>query len=232
MRVRIRLPDASDRWEGANDVADIPDSEDADPGCGRGPFPRPQDDCARGQEVVHQAVSSPGSGGLRAMPGVGWTCMGTTIPLGKGEELSPADSWKAVRDARKALSDDDSCPSTKSPVHGAFAGSRGTPLLHRHQESGLAALEDFVGKRRTERARHVGLANRQARDQHGQHRAEESHVDVRHADLERMCHAGPVAVAQQLIAHVPVELERGNDGAVALEALNVALEVMKGLKVA
>ena len=52
---------------------------------------------------------------------------------------------------------------------------------------------------------------------------EEERIDVGHADLDRMGHAGPVGIAQQLVAHVERGLERGDAIEVAERASGLQL---------
>jgi hypothetical protein len=76
--------------------------------------------------------------------------------------------------------------------------------LHRRLEAGLGAVAQPGREHRRERA----LARAAGLDQQRRDLAQQRDVDERRAHLDRMGHARPVGVAQQLVAHVERGLQR------------------------
>src|SRR5580693_8850920 len=83
------------------------------------------------------------------------------------------------------------------------------PALDRRRKSGLGAPDDLVrhGGARRRRQQALSRRRRQCRKIR-RHRLQEGRIDERNAHFERMRHAGPIGIAQQLVAQIKARLER------------------------
>ena len=118
-------------------------------------------------------------------------------------------------------------PAAQTALARQIGGVFAQPVAHRHRKAGLPARGDGVGERVGHRVRQLRLGWRVAAGQQGGERADHGDIGKRHADLDTMGHAGPVGIAQQLVAHIPVEFERGHDAALAREPARSALEALE-----
>src|SRR5579864_72029 len=83
------------------------------------------------------------------------------------------------------------------------------PALDRRGKSGLGAGDDLVRHGGARRGREQTLAGgRRQASKIRRHRLQKACIDERHAHFQRMRHAGPIGVAQQLVAQIKAGFER------------------------
>ena len=120
-----------------------------------------------------------------------------------------AGAVQPFRQTRSAQLREAAEKSTASPVRSACRGLA-QPAADRRHEARLAPVADGRRQRRLGHVGHRVLGVDARQHVAGRQGGEEERIDVGHADLHAVRHAGPVGVAQQLVAHVERRLERGH----------------------
>src|ERR1700751_780803 len=103
-------------------------------------------------------------------------------------------------------------PRSESPLW-AVAKRVHHPLTNRNENTSFSAQQNGFRKRIGQGFRHVELGGSVGGAQERRELREQSEIHEWSSDFEGVCHARPVGISQELIAHIAGTLEKRNLGA-------------------